>query len=68
MLREKYKLDFINVKELISLSDYPIDNEEVQQCALLITKVEAAIDEKKNQNNNNTNNVVKNGKDNSGEK
>ncbi len=68
LLREKYKLDFINVKELISLSDYPIDNEEVQQCALLITKVEAAIDEKKNQNNNNTNNVVKNGKDNSGEK
>ena len=63
LLREKYKLDFINVKELISLSDYPIDNEEVQQCTNLIKKIEAAIDEKKNQINNNNNNVVKNEKE-----
>ena len=63
LLREKYNLNFINIKELISLSDYPMDNEEVHQCTNLIKKIEAAIDEKKNQINNNNNNVVKNEKD-----
>jgi hypothetical protein len=62
LLREKYNLNFINIKELISLSDYPMDNEEVHQCTNLIKKIEAAIDEKKNQINNN-NNVVKNEKE-----
>jgi hypothetical protein len=63
LLREKYNLNFINIKELISLSDYPMDNEEVHQCTHLIKKIEAAIDEKKNQINNNNNNVVKNEKE-----
>ena len=63
LLREKYNLNFINIKELISLSDYPMDNEEVHQCTNLIKKIEAAIDEKKNQINNNNNNVVKNEKE-----
>jgi hypothetical protein len=52
-LREKYNLNFINLKEIISLSEYSIDDTEIQQCALLIKKIEAAINEKKNQNNNN---------------
>ena len=57
ILREKYNLNFINIKEIIALSDYPIDDTEVQQCTLLIEKIENEINEKKNQNNNN--NVVK---------
>ena len=56
-LREKYNLNFIDIKEIISLSEYSIDDTEIQQCTLLIKKIEAAINEKKNQNNNN--NVVK---------
>ena len=68
ILREKYNLKFINIKELISLSDYPIDDEEVKQCTLLVKKIEAAINEKKNQNNNNSNNVVKDEKEKNREK
>jgi len=67
ILREKYNLKFINIKELISLSDYPIDDEEVKQCTLLVKKIEAAINEKKNQNNN-SNNVVKDEKEKNREK
>ena len=38
ILREKYKLNFINIKELISLSEYNIEQ---------IAKLEAALNEKK---------------------
>ena len=68
ILREKYNLKFINIKELMSLSDYPVDDEEVQQCILLIKKIETAINEKKNQNNNNINNVLKDEKEKNREK
>ena len=59
LLGERYKLDFINIKDLISLSDYSIDEEDINQCTSLIKKLEAAINERKNQNNcssNSTNN------------
>lgn len=56
LLIERHKLNFINIDELKPLSDYPIYNEEVQQCTLLIKKIEATLDKIKNQNKN----VVKN--------
>ena len=60
-LRERYNLEFINIKELTSLSDYNIDEEDIDQCASFIRKLEAAIDERKIQNNkskNSNNNVI----------
>jgi hypothetical protein len=60
-LRERYNLEFINIKELTSLSDYIIDEEDIDQCASFIRKLEAAIDERKIQNNkskNPNNNVI----------
>ena len=67
ILREKYNLKFINIKELISLSEYKINEEEIQECASLIEKLEASINEKKNQNNNDNNNVIKDEKEKNGE-
>ena len=61
ILGERFKLDFINIKDIISLSDYPIDEEEIKQCISLIQKLEAAINERKNQSNlssNTTNNAT----------
>ena len=61
ILRERYNLEFINIKELTSLSDYIIDEEDIDQCASFIRKLEAAIDERKIQNNkskNSNNNVI----------
>ena len=67
ILREKYNLNFINIKELIALSEYQISNEEILECASFIGKLEAAINEKKNQNNHNNNddnnNVIKDEKE-----
>ena len=51
VLKEKYKLNFINIKELISLSEYKIEDEDIDQCSSLIKKIETAINEKKNQKN-----------------
>ena len=47
ILREKYKLNFINIKELISLSEYNIEHGDIIQCSTLIEKLEAALNEKK---------------------
>lgn len=63
LLGERYKLDFINIKDLISLSDYTIDEEDINECTSLIQKLEAAINEKKSlsncsSNSNSTNNVT----------
>jgi hypothetical protein len=60
ILSEKYNLKFINIKELTSLSDYQISDEEIEQCASLIGKLEDAINERKNQNNNSSNNTNNN--------
>ena len=70
ILSEKYNLNSINIKELISLSEYQIYEEEIQQCAILIQRLEDAINEKKNQNNNSTktnNNGVKGEKEKDGD-
>ena len=67
ILREKYNLKFINIKELISLSEYQITNEEIDQCAYLIGKLEDAINEKNNQTNNSINNVKKDEKEKNGD-
>ena len=50
-LKEKYKLNFINIKELISLSEYIIEDEDIIQCSSLVQKIEIAINEKKNHKN-----------------
>ena len=67
ILKEKYNLKFINIKELISLSEYQLSEGEIQECESLIRKLEAAINEKKNQNNNANNNVIKDEKEKNGE-
>ena len=57
-LKDKYNLKFINIKEIISLSDYNIDDKEIMQCTSLIGKIEVAINNKKNQNNISHNNLI----------
>ena len=54
VLKNKYNLKDINLKELISLSEYDLDEREIQDCATLINKLEAAIIEKRNSQNNNS--------------
>ena len=39
-LKKKYNLQHINIKELISLSDYYLDYGEIQECTSLIDKLE----------------------------
>jgi hypothetical protein len=53
ILKQKYNLHHINLKELISQSEYDLDEGEIQECASLIQKLEAAITEKKNNQANN---------------
>ena len=54
---EKYNINFINSKELISLSDYDLDNKDIDECELLIRKIQAIIKENKSIDNfNNSNN------------
>ena len=61
-LKNKYNLKSINIKELISLSNYEIDINEIEACIDLIVKIENAINEKKNKINNN-NAINKDNKD-----
>ena len=57
ILKQKYNLKNINLKEFISLSEYNLDEGEIKECASLIQKLEAAILETKmNQKNKNINN------------
>jgi hypothetical protein len=51
-LKRKYNLTYINIKELIPLSEYNLDEREIQDCVALIKKIEIANTEyEKNQNN-----------------
>ena len=51
-LKQKYNLKNINIKELISLSEYNLDEKEIQDCVALIKKIEVANTEfYKNQKN-----------------
>ena len=61
---EQYNINFINIKDLISLSDYELDNKDIDECVLLIQKIQATIKEKKRMNPNNNYNEEKE-KDNS---
>ena len=54
ILKQKYNLHHINLKELISQSEYDLDEGEIQECSSLIQKLEAAISEKKNNQINNS--------------
>lgn len=54
ILIEKFNLRFINIKELCSLSEYKLEEEDIRQCTSLIIKIEDEINNKKNQNNNKT--------------
>ena len=54
ILKQKYNLKNINLKELISLSEYDLDEGDIKDCASLMQRLEAAIIDKKiNQKNNN---------------
>ena len=48
ILRERFNLKFIDITEIISMSDYKIDEEDIDQCASLIQKLENLLNEKKN--------------------
>ena len=54
ILKQKYNIQHINLKELISLSEYNLDEGEIQECASLMKNLEAAIDEKKSNQKNNS--------------
>ena len=53
-LKKKYNLQNINIKELISLSDYYLDLGEIQECTSLINKIENANKEYYNEQKNKT--------------
>lgn len=59
IIKEKYNLKFIKIKEIISLSEYIVDEEEIKKCTALIEKIEAEIKNKKNQKNYNNNMIKK---------
>ena len=65
ILKEKFNLNYINLKELISLSEYDLDEEEIQECASLLKVLDAAVvqimEEKKNvqKTSNNTSTIIK---------
>ena len=51
-LKQKYNLKNINIKELISVSEYDLNEKEIQDCVALIKKIEVANTEfYKNQKN-----------------
>ena len=51
-LKRKYNLTYINIKELIPLSEYNLEEREIQDCVALIKKIEIANTEYiKNQKN-----------------
>lgn len=55
LLKQKYNLKVINLSEIISLSEYKLDEREIQDCASIINKLEETITEKcKSQVNNKT--------------
>lgn len=70
VLRKNYKIKIINIKEIIELSEYPINNEEIALCTSLIEKIENEIKNKNNQKNNknNSNNKEKKEKEEKGDK
>ena len=53
-LKKKFNLQYINIKELISLSDYYLDLGEIQECTSLINKLENANKEYYNELKNKT--------------
>ena len=39
LAKEKYKLDYININDLFKLNKYQIDNDNINECTLYITKI-----------------------------
>ena len=60
---EKYDINFINLKDLISLSDYDLDDKDIYECEILIKKIKATINEKKKKKNYNNNDNEEKGKE-----
>ena len=60
---EKYDINFINLKDLIPLSDYDLDDKDIYECELLIKKIKATINEKKSMKNYNNNDSEEKGKE-----
>jgi len=51
ILRERFGLKFIDIKEIISMSDYKIDEKDIDKCTSFIQKLENLLNEKNNSNN-----------------
>ena len=60
---EKYDINFINLKDLIYLSDYDLDDKDIDECEILIKKIKATINEKKSMKNYNNNDSEEKGKE-----
>ena len=60
---EKYDINFINLKDLISLSDYDLDEKDIDECELLIKRIKATIKEKKSMKNYNNSDNEEKGKE-----
>ena len=43
ILKEKFKLNYINIKELISLSDYDLNEADILECTSLLQALDAAV-------------------------
>lgn len=43
LLKEHFELNSINIVDLINLSEYPIDNDELNECILILRKIEDRI-------------------------
>ena len=39
LAKERYKLDYININDLIKLNQYQIDNDNINECTLYISKI-----------------------------
>ena len=39
LAKEKYKFDFINITDLIKLNQYQVDNGQIKECSLYISKI-----------------------------
>ena len=63
LAKQKYKLDYININDLIKLSKSEIDNDNIKECSLYISKIIKYKDILKDNNNINNNSSI-NGKTN----
>ena len=47
VFRERFNIKFIDINDIISMNDYKINEEDIDQCVSLIQKLENVLNEKK---------------------